>query len=179
MCKLQPWECAGVPWKSEKEYLNWLRSAIRRVWSRHPVKVAYKQQRRYKAPIGRGGRLIWVSDCEMCGQQHKACEVDHLEGGYGFKDWQSFTEWAKMILWVTFDEIRELCPSCHGAVTLSQKLKISLEDAFVEKETIEIMKSKKDKTFLKDHGILPASNAEKRREQVRQVLKEELTIDNA
>ena len=77
-----------------------------------------------------------------------------------------------MILWVTFDDIRELCPSCHSAVTPSQKLKISLEDAFIEKETIEIMKSKKDKTFLKEHGTPPASNAEKRREQVRQIIKE-------
>lgn len=165
-----PWKIPNSPWKDEKAYFNWLRGSIRRIWSRHPVKIAYKQQRRYKAPVGRNNKDVWVSDCEMCGKQSRSCDVDHLKGGFGFTDWQSFTEWSKMILWVTFDDIRELCPDCHGAVTLSQKLGISLESAFVEKQVIEIMKSKQDKKFISDNGDVPAKNAEQRRNQVRNIL---------
>jgi len=167
----QPWQDEGVPWKSEKEYLTWLRGSVRRIWSRHPTKIAYKQSRRYKAPVGRYGKDVWVSDCEMCGKQSRDCEVDHLDGGYGFHDWMTFTDWAKRILWVTFDDIRELCKDCHEAVTLSQRLGISLEDAKIEKQVIALMKQKADKVWLITHGVKPASNADKRREQVREILK--------
>jgi len=172
----QPWDMPGVPWKDEKAYLNWLRGSIRRIWSRAPVKIAYKQSRRYKAPVGRNGKEVFVSDCEMCGKQCRDCDVDHLHGGYGFKDWQSFTEWAKMILWVTFDDIRELCPDCHGAVTLSQKLGIDIASAFVEKKVIEIckLKASEQDAFLAKHNVVCAKNAVARRNAIREILKEEM-----
>lgn len=169
----EPWKIPNSPWKDEKAYLNWLRGSIRRIWSRHPVKIAYKQQRRYKAPIGLKGKEVWCSDCEMCGKQSRTCEVDHLEGGYGFKDWQTFTEWARMILWVTFDDIRELCEECHADVTLSQKLGISLIDAKVEKKVIAICKqpAKLVDTFLAENGeVSYTKNPASRRDAVRRVL---------
>ena len=172
----EPWKIPNSPWKDEKAYLNWLRGSIRRIWSRHPVKIEYKQQRRYKAPVGRYNKDVWVSDCEMCGKQCRDCQVDHLEGGYGFKDWQTFTEWAKMILWVTFDDIRELCHTCHSHVTLSQKLNIPLADAIIESEVITLCKQKaseQDK-FLAKNGISGYSkNALTRRNLIREVLKNE------
>lgn len=168
--KREPWhDCPNV-FKDEKAYLNWLRSQIRRVWSRHPIKLEYKKKLRYKSPLGRNGKDVWVINCEMCNTPHRETQTDHLRGGFGFTDWQSFTDWSKMILWVTFDDIRELCPNCHACVTLSQKLGISLEDAKIEKAVIEIMKSKRDKEWLKEHGVTPASNAASRREQVREIL---------
>lgn len=168
----EPWKIPNSPWKDEKAYLNWLRGSIRRIWSRHPVKISYKQQRRYKAPVGKFGKDVWVSDCELCGKQCRTCDVDHLKGGFGFNDWQSFTEWAKMILWVTFDDIRELCDDCHAATTLSQKMGISFEDAVIQKEIISICKAKKDIAWLKERGIVPASNAKKRRQQIEEKMKD-------
>lgn len=170
-----PWNIPGSPWKDEKAYLNWLRGSIRRIWSHHPVKIAYKQQRRYKAPIGLKGKEVWCSDCEMCGKQSRTCEVDHLEGGYGFKDWQTFTEWAKMILWVTFEDIRELCEECHSQVTLSQKLGIPLADAIIEQKVISICKLpvKEIDKYLADNGVVNyPKNKDGRRNAVRDVLKE-------
>lgn len=170
-----PWDDVPHIFKDEKAYFNWLRSQIRRIWSRAPVKLAYKMSRRYKAPVGKFGKDVWVSDCEMCGQQHRSCEVDHLHGGYGFKDWTSFCEWSKMILWVTFDDIRELCPDCHAAVSLSQRLGISVKDAFVEKEVLEICKrpAKEIDKWLAEHGAVTAKNKDARRDAVRLVLQQE------
>lgn len=170
----EPWKIPNSPWKDEKAYLNWLRSSIRRIWSKHPVKIEYKKSLRYKAPVGRGGKEVFVIDCEMCGKQSRDTQTDHLHGGYGFTDWKSFTEWAKMILWVTFEDIRELCPDCHSTVTLSQRLGISVEEAGVYKEVISIMKSKKDKEWLKERGVIPASSQAKRRQQIESILMEEL-----
>lgn len=165
-----PWEIKDSPWKDEKAYLQWLRGSIRRIWSTHPVKIKYKQSRRYKAPVGRNGKDVWVSDCELCGKQSRITQVDHIKGGYGFTDWDSFCDWAKMILWVGFDDIRELCEDCHSVVNLSQKLGCSIEEACIEREVIDIMKSKEDKSWLLSKGITPASNAKKRREQIKEVL---------
>ena len=173
----EPWNIPNSPWKDEKAYLNWLRGSIRRIWSRHPVKISYKQNRRYKAPAGKNGKEVWVSDCEICGKQSRDCQVDHLHGGYGFTDWTSFTEWAKMILWVGFDDIQEVCVECHEAVTLSQRKGISFEEASYEKIAIDLEKKKLTISWLESKGIKPASNAAKRRQQVIGRLKEEKEND--
>ena len=138
------WNFPNSPFKSETAYFTWLRGSIRRIWSRSPVKIAYKQSRRYKAPVGKNGKDVWVSRCELCGVEHRACEVDHIHGGKGFYDWESFTEWQKRILMVSFDDIRELCPDCHGVVSYQQKSGLSFKEAKIEKEAIEIQKQKKD-----------------------------------
>lgn len=171
MNKRQPWTDIPQVWKDEKAYFNWLRSQIRRTWSRHPIKVQYKLNRRYKAPVGLKGKDVWVSDCEICGKQGRDHQIDHLHGGYGFKDWQTFTEWSKMILWVTFDDIQEICVECHEAVSLSQKLGISFDEALVQKKAIEIIKSKKDKEWIKQKGFTPASNSASRRLQIVEILR--------
>lgn len=168
----EPWNIPNSPWKDEKAYLSWLRGSIRRIWSRHPVKIAYKQSRRYKAPVGRNDKEVWVSDCEICGKQCRDCEVDHLMGGFGFNSWDSFTEWARMVLWVTFDDIRELCPECHSLVTYCQKNGCTFEEAGYHKQAIAICKQKLDKQWLLDHNITPASTAAKRREQIVDQLRE-------
>lgn len=164
----QPWDDCPEVWKSEQAYMQWLRSQTRRVWSRHPIKLEYKKQRRYKAPVGRNGKEVWVSDCEMCGCQSRKCEVDHLDGGYGFSNWEEYTQWAKRILWVTFSDVRELCKVCHEAVTLSQRKNISIDEAKIEKVAIAFGKCSVDtqKELLEGEGIDPSltSNAKKRRE---------------
>ncbi len=168
-----PWEIPNSPWKDEKAYLTWLRGSVRRIWSRHPVKIAYKQSRRYKAPVGRNGKEVFVSDCEICGKQCRDCDVDHLQGGFGFTDWSSFTEWARMILWVTFDDIRELCPECHGVVTFCQKNGCSWDEAVANKTAIALIKEKKELQWLKERAIVPASSSAKRRLQIVERLLEE------
>lgn len=167
------WNFPSSPWKTETAFLTWLRGSIRRIWSKHPVKLAYKNGRRYKAPVGINGKEVWVSDCEICKKQCRKCEVDHIDGGYGFTDWDSFCKWQKRILLVSFDDIRELCEDCHGAVTYSQKQGVSFEEAKAIKKAIEIQKSKgADVIWLKENEIVPASNATRRKEQIVQKLLE-------
>lgn len=170
-----PWD-STTAWKDEKAFLNWLRSQTRRIWSRHPVKNSYKNMRRYKAPIGKNGREIWACKCEMCGKEvaSSKAEIDHIKAGGSFHDWQSYTEWAKRILWVSHDDIRELCRECHSAVTYSQSSGLSIEDARKEKAIIEKCKQKiaTQKAELLKAGFKEEdiSNAEKRRECYRKML---------
>lgn len=168
------WNFPSSPWKTETAFLGWLRGQIRRIWSRHPVKISYKNSRRYKAPVGRNEKEVWVSDCEICGCQSRDCEVDHKDGGYGFTDWDSFTKWQQRILLVSFDDIRELCKECHAIVSHAQRCGISFEEAKCEKEAIAIIKERQDKAWLLDRGIMPASAQANRRVQITDQLKKEL-----
>ena len=168
------WKYPGSPFKNETAWWTWLRGSIRRIWSRSPVKIAYKQSRRYKAPVGKNGKEVFVSDCEMCGKQSRNCEVDHLEGGKGFHDWETFVEWQKRILLVSFDDIRELCQECHSVISHSQKTGLSLEEARIDKMAIELVKTKKDKAWILEHGLNPASNAAMRRMQIIDYLSKEV-----
>lgn len=173
----KPWKDVPHIWKDEKAYLNWLRGQVRRMWSRAPIKIEYKNSRRYKAPVGRNGREVWVSDCEICGCQARKTQVDHIDGGYGFTDWGSFLGWLDRILLIDFDDIRELCIPCHEIVTLSQRKEVSFEEAKIEKEVIAFTKLSidKQKEILNNEGFseLETSNAKKRRECYSKLLRNE------
>lgn len=169
----EPWDDCPNVFNDEKAFLNWLRSQTRRIWSKHPIKLEYKKTLRYKAPVGRNSKEVFVIDCEICGKQCRDTQTDHLKGGFGFTDWTSFTEWAKMILWVTFDDIRELCPGCHGLVTYCQKNGCTWEEAGYQKLAIALVKDKKDVAWIKEKGYTPATSSAKRRLQIVEILKRE------
>lgn len=167
-------------WKNERAFLSWLRSAARRTWSKHPIKNEYKRARRYKAPLGRVTKkspegMVWVSDCEMCGEQSRSCEVDHIESAGSFTTVEEWKDWMEKLLVVGFDDVRELCKDCHEAVTLTQKQGMSLEEAFIEKEVIKLCKMKAGelREYLKERGYSQedVSNATKRKKCVRGVLR--------
>lgn len=164
---MNPWG-EGSVWKTEKDFLNWLRSQTRRIWSRHPVKISYKMSRRYKAPIGIKGKDVWACKCEMCGKEVRSsdAEIDHITAGGSFRNWEEYTQWAKRILWVTWEDLRELCTDCHQAVTLSQKLGVSFEIAEATKKAIQLEKAKTDKAYILEKGETPERNAKLRREQL-------------
>lgn len=166
-----PWD--DINW-TETQYLNWLRSNTRRIWSRHPVKTSYIAYKRFKAPLGRVGkdgkkRSVWACKCEICNSTNKLSniEVDHIIAGGSFKTWEEYTQWAKRILWVTFNDLRILCKSCHGIVTYSQRQGISFEEAKLAKIIIDKMKKpvKVQKQELIKAGFEESeiSNARKRK----------------
>lgn len=59
-----------------------------------------------------------------------------------------------------------VCKPCHKAKTLSEKSGISYEQAVAEKQAIQIIKDKKDLTFLQEHGTIPARSQKARRQQI-------------
>jgi len=65
--------------------------------------------------------------------------------------------------------------SQFGAAALIQKTFEMLQqhEAIIEKACIEIIKQKKDKSWLSEHGITPKSNAKLRREQILEELRRE------
>lgn len=164
---MNPWDNSSA-WKTEKDFMNWLRSQTRRIWSRHPTKISYKSARRFKAPIGVNGKEVWACNCEMCGKLVRSSEtqIDHIVMGGSFSDWNTYTEWARRILWVTAEDIRELCLECHTTVNHMQKTGLSFDEAKIEKQAIQIENTEDTKEWLLSKGIQPASNAKLRRKQI-------------
>lgn len=179
----QPWDDVDN-WTDEKAYLNWLRSSVRRIWTKHPVKINYIQAHRYKSNLGKKIKknpngMVWACTCESCGGTFRQtdCQVDHIDGGYGFSDWEGFIEWQKRILWVSFDDIRIVCKGCHSIITHAQRKGISFDEAKLDKKVIEFGKLKvdKQKETLTDYGISSdeMSNATKRKEAYRRIINED------
>lgn len=143
-----PWSSVPKLWKDEKAYLNWLRSQVRKVWSRHPVKNNYVKQRPSKNPHtmpnvkGVTTKSRTCRQCEICNDWFIPAhlEVDHIHGGKGFSTYDEFLEWQKRILFVGFDDIREICKGCHADVNLMQRFNCTKEEVPYHKARIEFSK---------------------------------------
>ena len=160
---------------SEKKICTQIRSAIRGVWMKHPVKLAYLYEHTYpdKNP---NTRTKWLVDCELCGKAFKQSDVqcDHKVGEHSLLTLEDVVPFAQSILGVTHEDLQMLCIPCHEAVTYSERYGMSLEDAFKEKDVISKLKQTvpKQKAELKKGGYSAAeiSNADKRRECFREML---------
>ncbi len=162
---------------SEKKLCTLLRSSVRQVWLRHPVKLSYLYSKTYPDtnPIT---RTKWLIDCEMCGCSFKTSDVqvDHIVGEHSLLSLDDVVPFATSILGVSHDDLQILCVPCHEAETYANRYGMTLEEAFAEKSVIAKLKQTvtKQKAELKKAGYKPKdiSNADKRRVCYRELLSE-------
>lgn len=170
MAKGKPWEDAPDLWKDEKQFMSsYLRSAIRKIWSRHPIKHRYCNSRPTLAIESREGVIYHqgtddvldprdvrlgvakihpntkkLRSCEICGKWFPVGKlvVDHLEGGYGFSTHEELVQWMSRQLWVGFDDIREICKPCHEKVNTMQRTGCTWEEVPMQQELAAFKKLK-------------------------------------
>lgn len=175
----KPWLTLPHVWKSEAAFMSWMRSGIRRsLWSNSPLKLEFLKlhKKRIPNPNKRGTRTeVFGATCEMCGKDYplKDIEIDHRQGNNSLRSVDDIQSFIEGIVMVNFDDLAVLCKPCHKIKTFSERTGVSIEDAKAEKEAIAICKAKKDKSFLEERGIVPASTAAKRRIQIEEYLKNE------
>ena len=147
----KPWEDVPDIWEDEQAYCNWLRSQVRRMWTRHPIKTTYVKNRRIpKSEVAKAitsqfsANTKFFCACEMCGKMspQSHMEVDHKLGGKGFKNYKEFLVWQKTMLFLGYEDIQHLCTPCHSDVSLSQKLGCTLEDVPFHRDRIAFGKLK-------------------------------------
>lgn len=176
---IKPWELYPEFWKTEAAFLSFIRGGIRRhLWAKNPIKLQFIQENRVriKNPVAKNIKrfpMVWGGKCEHCMKEFvlNEMEVDHKTGEYSLKSVQDIQKFVEGIVFVRKEDLAFLCKPCHKAKTYAERYGMSTEDAKVEKEAIAIQKGD-DKAWLKQHGLVPASNAKKRREQIIQKLKE-------
>lgn len=173
-------------WKTRSAFFSWLKGCIRRSWNRHPAKVELLKKNRVKIPNENprsSKRFPFVSGqvCSVCKDTfpEKECQVDHvLEETASLTQLSDIQLCVEKLLVVSESDLRIVCTSCHSIISLSQKLGISFEDAQIEQKVIALCKDlKKCLAFLEQRGYtgITVSNAEKRRNLVRQILAKEKT----
>lgn len=159
--------------KTEKDFVNWLRNALRRVWCKHPVKMQMLQDRRVKGPSSTG-RMIFKVRCERCGNLFKMddVEVNHKAQVGKNLSLENFNEYAHKLLVVKEEDLEILCKGCHSVVTYAERMGIDLEAAEIEKKVIRFKNKTAEQQCagLKSLGVIPARTEKLRLIQARDYL---------
>lgn len=178
----EPWLLPYTPWRTQAEFYTYIRGGLRKsVWARHPVKIAYLNKHRFKAPIGKPTKsnpsgLVWACKCELCGETFRQteCEVDHLDPAGSLRTEDDLKLFITKLAFVDFDDLRILDKTCHRAVSYSDRMGISFEEAVLEKKVIAFSKlpigEQNDTLTSLDVSPLP-TNAKTRKEAYRTHLK--------
>lgn len=188
-----PWEVKGVTFNTESKFWTFVRSGLRSVWSKHQVKLKFIEEFRIKVPNpnpnGRNSH-VWGMTCSKCGGDFPMpvpkkvrkkieestgvpfnyIEINHKTEAGSLKSKEDLGRFAANLLYVTFDDLEPVCKKCHSILTYCSKEGVDEKTAEATKTCIAIQKTKKDKEWLTERGIKPASNAKLRREQIIKVL---------
>lgn len=168
----------GCAWKTESAFMSWIRGGIRRaLWNRSPVKITFlnKVRERIPNPNPKGkSETVWGCRCNICNNLFPSAqiEVDHKEGQHQLKTLDDIAGFIKGIVLITEDDLQAVCKPCHKIKSHQEKKGLTYAEAYAEKTAIKLIKDKKDKLWLEQKGITPASNQKARREQIIEYLKD-------
>lgn len=181
-----PWESeeGKVVWKTEAQYWNWLRGALRKLWSDYPLRKVWKKNslRPLTLEEKQSGKFHPstknVGECVFCKtvMAGSKLECDHVIESEGCTS----KETAESFLWhcggQTSVNFQLVCKPCHKIKSYSEAKGISFEEAVIEKKAIEICKGD-EKSWITSKGFTPESNAKLRRKQVVEILTQENNND--
>lgn len=168
----------------EKDILTVVRSAVRKAWRFAPTKVSlliksavYVEDVPKKLrPPKLTGNSKWLYKCEICEKYYiqSKVQVDHIVGEHSLKSYEDMVGFTRAILDVSWDDLRILCIECHSIATYSERYGVTYEEAKALKDVIAVTKltAAKQKKWLSDRGVKPASNQDGRAKQITEILKE-------
>ena len=172
----EPWELPYTPWNNRTAFYTYLRGGFRKaIWARHPVKLAYIQANRFKAPMGKvAGKDVWCCECELCGRTFPQgqCEIDHLQEAGSLRSPDDIRDFVVRLSFVDFNDIRILDKTCHKIVSYAQRESITFNEANIEKAVIAACKDKRlrDKLLKAGYSEGDVSNGPKRRGCAREMV---------
>ena len=118
--------CDGT-WTAS-QYRSFIKSGLRRMSFRWRPKTNCKKAARLpQKQMGKNGRLVFFSKCELCKEEmpETMVEVDHKEPVVPI---EGFSTWDEVIdrLFCDSDGLRVLCKPCHKEVTKKQRQQAAL-----------------------------------------------------
>lgn len=162
--------------KSEKAYIAWLRSATRRVWSKHPVKLEMLKKNRKRLHNPKTGRMAFMIQCESCSKWHPLSDIEvNHKNTVGTLTLANFGNYCERLLLVKEEDLELLCKPCHEVVTYQERSGMTLEEAAIEKKVIAFFNkypaAEQKRRFILG-GMEPAKTVAQRRIQLREYLRE-------
>jgi len=170
-----PWLWYPELWATKSSFYTYLRGSLRKaVWNTSPIKITFKNLNCSPPPDDYTGRAKSGAYCALSGEWEgkSKLQVDHKIGNVSLNDESDILDFIKHLI-PPPNSLQLVKPEAHKIKNYAEKQGISYDEAAIEKQTLEICKQKKDKLFLTEKGIVPASNATKRREQVKEYLMKE------
>lgn len=159
--------------QTEAQLLNWVRSTLRKAWTKHPTKLVLLQKNQKLLPSSKSSRMVIHNQCAHCLKWHRPdnVEVNHKKT-VGKLTRENLGEFVQNLFFVTDDDLEILCKTCHAIVTLSERQGLSLEDAAIEKKVIAFTKhpAAVQKEKLAKVGIVPGKTGIERRAQAREFI---------
>ncbi len=172
-------------WKTESAFMSWLRGGIRRMWSKHPVRIEFMKQNRIRIPNpNKNGKAkeVWGGVCALTGEltPQTSLEVDHKKGNHSLRSINDIQSFVESILLVTFDDLQLVSKDAHKIKSYAEKYNMTFEQAKVHKEVIELCKDKQkvvDKLNYYGVEYIPTT-AKARREMLTQIMLKEVDNDS-
>lgn len=164
----KPWLEHPEIWKTEGEWWTYLRGALRRgLWEKSPIKLSFKNANCYPPPEGYTGRAKSGAECALTGQWtgKSKMEVDHVAGHKSLLCWEDVLPFILHLV-PPKGSLQLVDKEMHKVKSYSERMGISFESALAQKQAIAIIKDKKDRQWLSERGIVPASNEKARRIQI-------------
>lgn len=175
--KSNPWTDLPQLFKDEKAFCQWLRSASREIWKKHPIRTEYIKQKRKKLPVGKKTKanpegIVWACNCEICGKVTRNPQTDHIESCGSTGSIQEWLVWLEKLLILGFEDIQLLCKDCHDVKSYQDRTGLDYNAAKLRKKEIAFEKSdsKTQTEILLAAGIQPAKTKKARLEQYANLL---------
>jgi len=159
---------------TEKALMGLIRSAVRKKWMSCNSKLAVLES--CKEPdYDVNSRSRFRIKCKMCEESFVSTDIniDHINQEASFTKLEDAFEWASSILNAGgLEDLQPLCVPCHYIKTHMDANDFTYEEAVLDKEAIKVQDKKNpktkgdDKAWLKKRGVVPESNATKRRKQI-------------
>lgn len=171
---MNPWNEYPHIWKTKAAFFAYLRGALRRaVWEKWPGKIEFKNESCTPPPEGIETRAKTGAYCSLSGEWEgkSKLEVDHIEGNVSLKDWDDVVPFIQHLC-ASKDNLQLVTKEAHKIKSYAERMGITYEEAVVEKQIIQICKTTASQiSFLTEKGIVPATNAAKRKQQIREILR--------
>jgi len=170
----KPWELYPHIWKTEASFWAYLRGGLRRaVWEKSPIKLDFKNKDVKKPPEGYTGRAKSGKDCALSGEWlcKSKLQVDHKKGNISLLSWEDVLPFILHLV-PKPEEMQLVGVEAHKIKSYAERYGMTFEEAVVEKKVIKAAKDAN--SWLIERGHKPAKNAELRRNQIREIMKEGL-----
>lgn len=144
---------------TNSRYWSFIRSGLRRLWTKYPLKYKVLNAAKRRKPHAKGKQKYEYKCAECSGFfAGKNVSVDHVVPAGSLRDYDDLAGFVAR-LFCTIEGLQVLCFHCHKNKTNAER-GIVTEIAEFKAENAEGQKTK-----LKKIGISPESNAKKRVEQ--------------
>lgn len=204
LSKHKPWTYEGSIWANESQYVNWLRSQFRSMWTDYPVRNTYLSDREIQFDVkdSEGNQVYYKTGkragqpktqagyiCELTGnvikkskpkgQRFAHFNVDHIDPSGSCTTVEEALIYFLRLL-TSPDNMQLIDTRYHKIITHYDSYKdkygfTCFNDASAHKQMKVIAKnSKSEIQWLKGKGITPETNSDKRQTQIYNYLKEHI-----